>query len=175
MSTETASPLSPPSPLPPTALPLLRRLQPGDREALMELVSLDALFSTEEVAVARELIDGALADPSGDYRVLVACSGGRVSGYVCYGPTPMTEGTWDLYWIVTHPEARGRGVARALVGRMESELRGLGARLVRVETSHLDGYGAAHAFYERLAYPVVARLVDFYKPGDDLIIMLKRL
>jgi ribosomal protein S18 acetylase RimI-like enzyme len=141
----------------------------------MELVSLDGLFTTEEVGVARELVGGALADPNGDYRVLVATSDRRVEGYVCYGPTPMTEGTWDLYWIVTHPEARGRGVARALVGRMESELRALGARLVRVETSHLDGYGAAHAFYQRLAYPVVAHLVDFYKPGDDLIVMLKRL
>ena len=62
----------------------------------------------------------------------------------------MTEGTWDLYWIVTHPDARKSGVARALVARMEAELRALGARLVRVETSRLDGYGAARAFYERL-------------------------
>jgi ribosomal protein S18 acetylase RimI-like enzyme len=66
-------------------------------------------------------------------------------------------------------------VARSLVARMEAELRALGARLVRVETSRLDGYGAAHAFYERLAYPVVSVMPDFYKPGDDLLVMLKRL
>ncbi len=122
-----------------------------------------------------ELVDGALADPAGDYRVLVAERDGVLAGYVCYGPTPMTDGTWDLYWIATHPQARGRGVARTLVTRMEDELRGAGARLVRVETSRLDGYGAARAFYERLSYPVVAELHDFYKPGDDLLVMLKRL
>lgn len=87
----------------------------------------------------------------------------------------MTEGTWDLYWIVTHPEARGRGVARGLVARMEQELRGLGARLVRIETSRLDGYEAARALYARLQYPVIAVMPDFYKPGDDLMVMLKRL
>jgi len=107
--------------------------------------------------------------------VLVAELDGRLAGYVCYGPTPMTAGTWDLYWIVTHPDARKSGVARALVERMEAELRAFGARLIRVETSRLDGYGAARAFYERLDYPVCAVLPDFYRPGDDLLVMLKRL
>jgi ribosomal protein S18 acetylase RimI-like enzyme len=87
----------------------------------------------------------------------------------------MSDGTWDLYWIVTHPDARGCGVAKTLVLRMEDELRRVGARQVRVETSRLDGYGAARAFYERLRYPVVAELPDFYKVGDDLLVMLKRL
>jgi ribosomal protein S18 acetylase RimI-like enzyme len=87
----------------------------------------------------------------------------------------MTAGTFDLYWIVTHPDARKAGVARALVTRMEAELRAVGARLIRVETSRLDGYGAARAFYERLDYPVCAVLPDFYRPGDDLLVMLKRL
>jgi ribosomal protein S18 acetylase RimI-like enzyme len=137
----------------------------------------DGLFTREEVSVALELIDSALAHPGGEYRVLVAAQsdGAHLAGYICYGPTPMTEGTWDLYWVVTHPDARGNGVARALVQRMEDELRAHGARQVRVETSQLDGYGAARAFYERLAYPVVGRLPDFYRAGEDLLILLKRL
>jgi ribosomal protein S18 acetylase RimI-like enzyme len=153
----------------------LRQLQPSDRAALAELIDEDALFSKAEVSVALELVDAALADPRGDYRVLVAECDGRLAGYVCFGPTPMTNGTWDLYWIVTHPNARGRGVARALIARMEHDIRSCGARLVRVETSHLDGYGAAHAFYERLEYPVVARVRDFYAAGDDLLLMIKHL
>ena len=107
--------------------------------------------------------------------MLVADLGPLLAGYVCYGPTPMTEGTWDLYWIATHPDARGRGVARALVDRMEGELRAVGARLVRVETSQQEAYGAAHAFYAAIGYPITARIVDFYKPGDDLLILTKRL
>jgi GNAT superfamily N-acetyltransferase len=135
---------------------------------------MDGPFTAEEVTVALELVDDVVAERD-DYQALVAECDGRVAGYVCYGPTPMTEGTWDLYWIVTHPGLRGRGVARALITRMETELRRLGARLVRVETSVLDGYGAAHAFYDRLGYPMVARLPDFYRPGDDLMILMKRL
>ena len=159
----------------PLAPPHLRPVQLRDRAPLHQLLTKDALFTREEVCVALELIDGALAEPGGEYRVLVAELDARLAGYICYGPTPMTEGTWDLYWIVTHPDARGHGVARAMVTRMEAELRGLGARLVRVETSRLDGYGAARAFYERMSYPVCAVMPDFYRPGDDLLVMLKRL
>lgn len=107
--------------------------------------------------------------------MLVADVIDRVAGYVCYGPTPMTEGTWDLYWIATHPAMRGHGVATALVESMEGEIRRQGGRLVRVETSHQDDYGSAHRFYVRHKYPEVARLSDFYKPGDDLVVMMKRL
>jgi ribosomal protein S18 acetylase RimI-like enzyme len=146
-----------------------------DQDQIHALVRSDGLFSAEEIAVACELVDEAQANPDADYRVLVAASSDGVDGYVCYGPTPMTAGTWDLYWIVTRPAARGMGVARALVGAMEDALRAAGARLVRVETSRLDGYGAARAFYERMRYPVAAELRDFYRPGDDLIVMLKRL
>lgn len=162
------------APPPATALKI-RPLQLRDRAPLHQLLTKDGLFTREELSVALELLDAALAEPGGEYRVLCADLDGALAGYICYGPTPMTEGTWDLYWIVTHPDARGNGVARALVARMEAELREIGARLVRVETSRLDGYGAAHAFYERLAYPVVSVMPDFYRPGDDLLVMLKRL
>ena len=167
--------------------PLIRRIHPSDRPALAALIVKDGLFTPPELKVSLELIDGALADPDGDYRVLVAevadlkglngpaAPESTVAGYVCYGPSPMTEGTWDLYWIVTHPEARGRGVAGALVGAMEAELSCAGARLIRVETSEQELYEAAHRFYVRYQYPEVARLDDFYKPGDALIIMVKRL
>jgi ribosomal protein S18 acetylase RimI-like enzyme len=154
----------------------VRALAPDDRAAIARLVARDGLFTPDEIAVALELVDAAVARPDGDYRVLVAeAPDGAVAGYVCYGPTPMTDGTFDLYWIVTDPERRGRGVARALVVAMEAALRAAGGRMVRVETSISDGYGEARRFYERIGYPVVATLPDFYRAGDDLLILVKRL
>ncbi len=154
---------------------LIRTLQCSDRQPLINLLSYDAPFTSDEVEVAVELIDAALEDPQGDYRVLVGILEEHLVGYICFGPTPMTEATWDLYWVVTHSKARGKGVGRALVERMEAFLRQLGAQHVRVETSQSEGYGAAHRFYEHMHYPVVARFADFYKPGDDLLSMYKKL
>ncbi len=137
-------------------------------------------FSADDKSCALELIDSALSRSThdGDYRVLVAELaefGDRLAGYICYGPTPMTESTWDLYWLATEPSLQRRGIAAALCAAMEDELRNLGGRLVRVETSSTEGYGAAQTFYERHGYPAACRIPDFYKPGDDLIIMFKQL
>jgi ribosomal protein S18 acetylase RimI-like enzyme len=153
----------------------VRRAHAADRDSLAALVTEDALFDAAERAVALELVDEALAAQSADYELLVATDGRELCGYVCYGPTPMTAGTYDLYWIVTHARHRGRGVARALVAEMERTLRERHARLVRVETSKLESYGAARAFYDALGYPVASVLYDFYRPGDDLVVYLKRL
>ncbi len=153
----------------------IRRLAPPDRDAIAELIRSDDTFHADEVAVALELVDAAIADPRRDYHVLVCEGDGRVLGYVCFGPTPMTAWTWDLYWIATHRDARGRGVATRLTAAMERELRGEGGRIVRLETSQLEAYGAARSFYARLGYEEAGRIRDFYRAGDDLIIFSKRL
>lgn len=152
-----------------------RPLKPGDRDALEAVLRSDGTFREEEVAVALELIDAALADPASDYWIRVAEVQSAVAGYICYGPTPMTRATYDLYWLVTGAAFRGRGVARALVSGMEEELSHRGGAAIRVETSDTEGYGAARRLYERLGYPEAGRLSEFYGPGDDLVIYYKRL
>ena len=81
----------------------------------------------------------------------------------------MTRGTFDLYWIAVHPACKGRGVGRALVAKMEAEIRAEGARLVRVETAGLDDYAATRRFYVRIGYDELSRIRDFYWPGNDLV------
>jgi ribosomal protein S18 acetylase RimI-like enzyme len=123
---------------------------------------------------AIELVDLALQPNNPDYKILVADRDGTLVGYVCYGPTPMTEGTYDLYWIASDPQVRGQGVGASLVSGMEADLRRLAARLIRVETSATEAYGPTRGFYASMKYTEEARIRDFYKVGDDLIILTKR-
>ena len=165
-------------PAPTATTPIaIRPSAPLDREPLTTLVSSVGVFSAEDASCALELIDSALKDPTrrGDYRILVAELDGELAGYICYGPTPMTQSTWDLYWLATAPRYQRRGVAAALCQAMEDELQKAGGRLVRVETSSTEGYGAAQRFYESHGYPEACRIPGFYNPSDDLIIMFKRL
>ncbi len=87
----------------------------------------------------------------------------------------MTEGTHDLYWIASDPAVRGQGVGAALVSAMEGDLRRRNGRLVRVETSAMEAYGPTRGFYASMKYGEEARFRDFYKAGEDLIILSKRL
>lgn len=152
----------------------IRPIAAKDREPLAALLRRIDTFSPPEISCALELIDLALISNE-DYQILVATKGDAVVGYVCYGPTPMTVGTFDLYWIASAPEVRGQGVGSALVAAMEGDLRKRGARLIRVETSAMEAYGPTRGFYESMKYREEARFRDFYKVGEDLIILSKRL
>lgn len=156
--------------------PIIREPRPDDRPYLLEALRSGRNFTDEEVAVALELVDNALEHGQHDYSVRVADLDTRqAAGYICFGRTPMTLATYDLYWVVTHARARGRGVASTLIRAMEAELRTVGACSIRVETSLQESYGPARNLYERLGYPVLARFPDFYRPGDDLLVYYKRL
>jgi ribosomal protein S18 acetylase RimI-like enzyme len=148
----------------------------ADRAHLADLLGRIAQFQPDEVDVALELIDAALADPAGSgYECLVAREEEHVVGYVCVGPTPMTEATWDLYWIAVDPLVQGRGIGRALYAGFVERMKKRGGRQVRIETSSKETYAATGGFYERLGFGVDGRLRDFYAPGDDLLIFYRRL
>jgi ribosomal protein S18 acetylase RimI-like enzyme len=153
----------------------IRALEGRDREPLASLIQRIETFSQEEMTVAVELVDLALQPNNPDYKILVADRDGKLVGYVCYGPTPMTEGTYDLYWIASDPAVRGQGVGASLIAGMEGDLRRLKARLIRVETSATEAYGPTRGFYASMKYMEEARIRDFYKVGDDLIMLTKRL
>lgn len=99
---------------------------------------------------------------------------GRLVGWICWGATPCTEGTWDLYWLAVDPATHGQGVGGALVEEMESRLRGK-ARLIAVDTSGRADYAPTRRFYEARGYKAVAVVPDFYAPGDDQVIFTKAL
>jgi ribosomal protein S18 acetylase RimI-like enzyme len=129
------------------------------------------------VSCALELLAAALDPPEGnsyEARILVD-EGDRPIAYACFGRTPMTDATYDLYWLITAAERRGQGLGAALLGEVERELRDRGGRTVRIETSSLEGQGGALRFYQRVGYQEVGRIPDFYRPGDDLITLTRRI
>jgi len=154
----------------------LRSLKSDDRPTLEAILRSDTTFRDDEVAVALELVDDALGDENSDYWFRIAELDGEAAGYICFGPTPMTDCTFDLYWIVVHASFRGKGIARTLISDMEAALLERGPKAqIRVETSQSEGYGAARKLYERAGYPETARFADFYSEGDDLIVFYKSL
>jgi ribosomal protein S18 acetylase RimI-like enzyme len=156
----------------------LRALQRDDREPVHEILVRTGHFTAVEMSTAMELIDDWLTtgEPSG-YLCFVATEPATdaVLGYVCVGPAPLTEGTYDLYWIAVDPQAQSRGVGRALLDWAEAEVARRRGRLVLIETSSQEVYRSTVRFYERCGYTLVARIGDYYRPGDDKLVFGKYL
>ncbi|MGE0352448.1 MAG: GNAT family N-acetyltransferase [Gemmatimonadales bacterium] len=159
----------------PTGIRLrLRPLLTTDRRRIEEISRLVGLFREAEIQVALEVFDAAVIPDQTDYHTLAAEVDGALMGWICWGETPCTEGTWDLYWIAVDPAAHGMGVGTALVHEMEQRLAGQ-ARLIVIETSGRPDYRPTEAFYLARGYRAVARVPDFYAPGDDQVIYVKPL
>ena len=155
---------------------LLRDLRSEDRNAIFVLLTETAVFRPEEIEVAMELVDAALDKPEQkDYTFIVAEEGGALVGYACWGATPCTRGTWDLYWMAASPSYHGKGVAGVLLARAEEDMECRGGRLCIIETSSLPPYEAARRFYLKHGYVEIARIPDFYGPGDARIIYTRKL
>ena len=147
-----------------------------DRPRVTEILRGTPEFKSFEVAVAEELIDCYLDDPSGSgYYVLVAEVDSTVEGYICYGPTPLTDGTWDIYWVAVDRKRQDQGIGSALMKSAEEEIMKAKGRLSIIETSSTPAYEKTRNFHVSHGYEMVARIPDFYAPGDDKLILQKRL
>ncbi len=149
----------------------IRSVVAHDAERIHAILDATGVFTAAEIACANELIHEAIHEDEGDYFVYVLVDEHSVvQGYVCFGPTPLTDGTYDLYWIAVDPTAHGRGYGQQLVAFVERELRAEGGRLLLIETSSKDAYGPTQAFYLRCGYVELARIPGFYREGDDKIV-----
>lgn len=153
---------------------LRTELKPEDVEPLRQLLKDTGVFNAVEVDVGVELAEQTLAGDEG-YHWVVAEENGKMLGVICYGEVPLTEGTWDLYWILRSPGASSKGVAAQLLKACEDDLRKHHARLLVLDTSGTPPYQPARDYYVRNGFTLTARIPEYYRPGDDLLIYSKRI
>jgi ribosomal protein S18 acetylase RimI-like enzyme len=156
---------------------MITKANKSDGPAIHRLTASAGVFRPDEVTCVRELWDSyrRLGSESGYSFVVFRDQAGSVLGYACYGHHPLTQGTFDLYWIVVDPRERGRGIARSLLEHVEAQVLGDGGRLLVVETSSTPDYVPAQRLYQAGGYGREAVVCDFYGPGDDLLLYTKPL
>jgi ribosomal protein S18 acetylase RimI-like enzyme len=152
----------------------LRPVGHAHRARLEQLTRGTAFFREEEVATAVELLDESLAGDD-DYQFVGAFADDQLVGYACWGATPGTVATSDLYWIVVDRDRQGGGIGSQLLDEVERQLAADGRRLVVVETSSRADYAPTRGFYEARGYTRAATIPGYYAPGDDLVVFTKDL
>lgn len=149
----------------------LRKALPKDAQGIFSIAESEALFSRQDFATVQELFKDYIDRPDHNgYYFLSAVENDHVIGFACYGPTPLTVGTYDLYWIDVADDWKGHGVGRQLLAAIVDEVRAAGGRLLVLDTSGRQDFAKTRAFYERFGFQRAATIPDFYAPGDDLVI-----
>lgn len=155
---------------------MIRKLIPGDKEQIRKILTDTNHFNEDEIKVAIELIDVYLNDEKQqDYIIYTYENEKTAGGYICYGKRPLTDWTYDLYWIAVDPNIHGKGIGSKLVKHMEEDLKSAGGKLILIETSGKAEYENERKFYVKNGYEVQTIIKDFYRSADDLYIYRKYL
>lgn len=150
----------------------VRPLMPADRPAVSAILAGCGAFTPAEIAIAEEMVEAGLA---GDYTLLGAEAEDRLVGYACIGRAGVTESAWYVYWIAVAAEAQRRGAGRALQTGVEAAVAAAGGTRLVVETSGRPDYARPRHFYRSAGFRDAGRIPDFYRAGDDCLILWKPL
>jgi len=141
----------------------------------MEAGDLDEVMAIEEVSFptpwSRKLFAEELAREFSDALVAVPREGGGIQGYaVCW--TVLDES--HLLNIAVRPDARGKGVGRALL--LECIRRGARAGADRIHLEVRAGNGPALRMYEREGFSYAGFRRGYYSDtGEDAILLSRDL
>ncbi len=134
------------------------------------------VFKPLEIDTLRELFgDYHSGEGTDGHHAVTVEDDGQPIGFAYFAPTPMTEGTWHLYWIVVDKAIQARGTGSKLMAHVEAEVTARGGRVLLIETSSLPAYELTRKFYLKLGYDQEATVRDFYADGDHQVIFRKRL
>jgi ribosomal protein S18 acetylase RimI-like enzyme len=155
----------------------IRPLLLKDRARLHSMLIDAQVFTAEEIGIAIELIDTVLRDENQkDYKIdCMVDDQDQPAGYICYGPTPMTQGTFDLYWIVVDPNVQRQGIGSRLLDFLQEMVREKEGRMILADTSTIPQYEKTRHFYLRNGFEEVAKVPDYYYPGNDRVTFCKRI
>jgi ribosomal protein S18 acetylase RimI-like enzyme len=142
------------------------RIEDADR--IKEIIKSTGFFHHHEIEVAVELLHDRLSEGDhGHYQFLFAEIDGIVAGYACYGLIACTKSSFDLYWLATHDDFRGKGIGKKILDEMYRHIKEMGGTAVYAETSEREQYAPTRMFYEKTGYTKEAVLKDFYDKDDS--------
>jgi ribosomal protein S18 acetylase RimI-like enzyme len=175
----------------------IRPARIDDEKTIMDFTEQTGFFRPVEMDIAREVfVDAAIAKPGCTYQSYIAeiqesIEDGRrardegrivhhplsimpcVAGWICFGATPCTLGTFDIYWIVVDMSLQRQGIGRCLLDFARDEIAKQHGRLMVIETSGSGLYEPTQNFYLKNGFFLAGRIPEFYAPGDDKLIYLK--
>jgi len=146
----------------------------SDIQAVREILNSTGFFYDFEVAIAVELAQENYekGEEKSGYIFTIVEIDEKPVAFSCYGKTPCTAASYDLYWIAVHQNQKGNGIGKILLNRLEEHVEQLGGKNIWIETSGRPLYEPTRQFYLKYGCTLIAELPEFYGENDPKLIFL---
>jgi len=148
---------------------IVRSVEHRDMDALKAVIEACNLFPA---GLLDGMVKSYFRDPEPS-EIWLTCDDVEPRAVAYCAPERMTDGTWNLLLIAVHPDHQKKGLGAALVERVVSLLKARGARLLLVETSALEEFAGARAFYLSCGFEEEVRIREVYQSGEDKVVFRK--
>ncbi len=143
-----------------------------DLSGIKSILETIELFPPE---MLEEMIADFLENPNSNALWLTYSENEIPLGFVFCNIEMLTDGTYNMYAIGVKNYQQGKGIGAKLVNAVETQLRTKGGRVLIVDTSSTDEFGATRNFYLKNGYEKEAVIRDFWAEGDDKVVFRKKL
>src|SRR5262245_26425969 len=127
---------------------MIRPTQPDDTPHLVAMTQATGMFRPIEIEALREVLDDYYAEEQQrGHRCVCYEKDGKVLGFAYHAPTPMTDRTWHLYWIVVGKDIQARGLGTKLLRHVEEDIKAQNGRVLFIETGSVPHYEKTRQFY----------------------------
>jgi ribosomal protein S18 acetylase RimI-like enzyme len=152
------------------------QLKSTDPDAIKDILISTGFFYDAEVEIAVELAIENLAkgEEESGYIFNIAEINGQPIAYTCYGKTPGTASSFDLYWIAVHQSQRGKGIGNILMDLAVEDIAKRKGKNIWIETASRPLYEPTRQFYIKYGCEIIAELPNFYGENDNKVIFLKK-
>jgi ribosomal protein S18 acetylase RimI-like enzyme len=150
---------------------IIRNVTSKDTVAVIALAEASSLFNLDGIAQIKERLADYISGNNDIW--FIAVDEEKPEGVLYCSSEPMTDGTWNILMLLVNPHLQRQGRGSLLINHIEKTLATRGARLVIVETSSVDDFEQARAFYYKCGYTEEARIRNFYKTGEDKVVFSK--
>ncbi len=152
------------------------KLKKSDRKKIGDLLLSTGFFYDHEIRVAVDIVKSAYqtGEEKSGYHFVIAEHENKILGFSCFGIAPCTIASYDLYWLAVCKGSMNKGLGGKILDKTESIIAGKGGVNIWIETSSRNKYSRTRKFYKKKGYQVQAELRDFYAPGDNKVIFLKK-
>jgi ribosomal protein S18 acetylase RimI-like enzyme len=155
---------------------MIRPTRPTDIDPLVSLAETTGVFKPHEIEALREVLDDYFAGEREFGHICETYESDKVVlGFAYYAPIPMTDRSWQLWWIAVTKQTQAKGIGGKLLKHVEETIRQKNGRLLLLETSALPYYELTRKFYLKHGYDQEATVRDYYSDGDSMVMFWKRL
>jgi len=151
-------------------------LKESDIKAIEDILISSGFFYDFEVPVALETVRDNFekGEEASGYIFIIAEEDGIPVAFACYGKSPCTVESFDLYWIAVHENQKAKGIGKQLMGLIEADIVKRKGKNIWIDTSSRALYEPTRQFYLKQGCEIVAELPDFYAMGDSKVVFLKK-